>query len=305
MTQTVFIDEANRILYKEKLLNWLETDYLKQSEPENHFWHNQEEIAEAFDMCNALIVQNDSKDIISYMTWTIYGVRAQIDIVEVLPDYRRQNLLKKMLSDFVDEFKMIHVLTASVIPQSQKVFSALGWIRTDNRFFFKLVRPSLNPTNKLSTGCVIAVCPVIEDFYTVKKNPNQYPMLYYQLNMDKGRKLHLPIIVPFFNEGYIAAYFNKELIAEGKSKHLFKGLDSARGNNLLIIEKIEPVELDIFNEKQFFSLCQCEDSVQSAKSEQHVESQLESRSMFFKTSKSVDIHKTQEIEAPPAKKRKS
>lgn len=256
MYEIIFIAENNKKQYKKALLSWLKSDFIKQGFPQNHFWHNQEIIGNAFDSCHAMVVINKQKKIIGYMIWTSYEGGAEIDIIEVKKEYRKKGIAKKMLSEFSEKFSDVYLLCASVLPQAVEFFTKIGWESTidhnQRKKFFKIIRTVLEPLNELPDGKVIGICS--EDFYKVKNNPLQYQhlMRYFPIELDADKKLRVPIATTFIYEGYISIYLNKELIAEGKARHLFAN-QICHGTSLLVINKIEPLNPELFMKKRFFA----------------------------------------------------
>ena len=254
-THIKFINESNKDKYLNQVIAWLKEDYLEQGEPENHFWHNIDLIESSFDEGKALVVVNATKAVIGYMIWNLDGSRAEINIVEVNEACRGQGVLKKILLEFTHQYSDIAILTASVLPQSERVFAKLGWAYVENhnhqKKYFSIVKPIVLAQQTLLEGRIIAVCS--EDPYKVKSHPNKYKhlMKYFPVELDTEGKLSLPIITDFNYEGYVGIYMNKESIIDGKAKHLFQNTTAHASANLLIIDKIIPYKPEIFYEKGF------------------------------------------------------
>ncbi len=250
-----FVDERNNASFKEKVLGWLRYDFEKRRHPNNHFWHNRDTIAKAFDASQALIALTNQGECVGYMIWGIYAeIGAEIDIVEVKEAYRQQGIFKKMLESFCEKFTDICALSGSVLSQSEAIFEKAGWEKVGNKHI-KIIKPCLPSLDILPDGQTIAVCS--EDFYAVKAKPDEYRhlMKYFEIKMATDGKLDKPLITSHHYEGYVGIYLNKKLIAEGKAKHLFKdGYASSFG--LLVLNKIMPVKPELFQE--FFSVAQRE-----------------------------------------------
>lgn len=250
MYQIMFIHSSNKQPYQTMLFNWLQSDFKRRRSPVQHFWHNREIITQAFDRCQAMVVTNDQKIIVGYMTWKLFMGMAEIDIVEVSEIYRQQGIFKQMLSVFVNKFAKVVLLSATVLPQSEIVFQRLGWESMTYGFglqrkkFFKIIRPVLKPMPTLPGGRVIAICP--DDFYAVCSNPDQYAtqMQYFQIDVDRQSELTTPIVTKAHHECYMAFYFNKTLIVEGKPKHLLK-YDTYHAVPLMI-ERFDPIDPTLF-----------------------------------------------------------
>jgi hypothetical protein len=268
---TTFIRAENKRKYSKKVLTWLEIDFIKQGKPKEHFWHNEKIIAQAFDELEAMVVLDDSDQIVGYMIWTMREANATIEIIEVVPEYRQQGIFKKMLTDFSIRFSDICVLSATVLPQAETVFSHSGWekisINDHNRLttrYFRIIKPTLPKLDILPNGCVIAVFSQADvadshtliDYYKIKVAPNNYQMKYFQVDLDEHGKLSTPLVTTFHNEGYIGIYLDRKLIIEGKAKHIFKPETFSTIDNLLILNKIAPHELDLFIQKGFFTKLQ-------------------------------------------------
>jgi len=253
--QISFVSEQDKDEYKQGVLNWLSSDFLKQGSPRNHFWHNAEIISEAFNRCEAMVALNDKKEIVGYMIWSIReSSRAEIEIVEVKEAYRQRGIFKEMLSAFSKKFAGVILLSVSPLPESVEIFNHLGWENTcdlnGGKKCFKMLRPVLPSLNELPNGHAIAVASKTDvansgeyvDYFKIKFNPSNYQMKYFQIDMNKDGYLSVPVITPFHYDGYIGIYFDKELITDGKSKFLFKNSTSHPDLNLLAIDRIEPLD---------------------------------------------------------------
>ena len=250
-----FVDERNNASFKEKVLNWLRADFEKRRRPNNHFWHNRDAIARAFDSSQALVALTNRGECVGYMIWDIYAeIGAEIDIIEVKETYRQQGIFKKMLENFCEKFTDICVLSGSVLPQSEEIFEKVGWKKIGKKHI-KIIKPCLSSLDALPEGQAIAVCS--KDFYAVKAKPDEYShlMKYFEIKMTPDGKLDKPLVTAHHYEGYIGIYLNKKLIAEGKAKHLFKD-GYASSFELLVLNKIMPVKPELFQE--FFSVAQRE-----------------------------------------------
>ncbi len=263
LPQAIYLSDRNKLQHKKKLLDYIQTDFENRGKPAHHFWHNIEIIASACDENSAMIVLNNKEEIIGYMIWSMYDGGAEIIIVEVREDCRRQGLFKQMLSGFTDKFKELSVLSAYAVPQAQEIFKKLGWERVQgaNReeHFFKIVKQVLRPLKTLPQGPVIAVCS--EEFYRVANNLNQYKplMKYFPIELDEDKNLRVPIVTDFAYEGYVGVYFNKELITENKLKRLFSNTVSRCNRGLLVINRIDPLDSRLCDDKRFFSQCHQKD----------------------------------------------
>jgi len=259
MYHFIFINERNKQGYSTQVLDWLRNDFINKGNPENHFWNNSDVIQEAFEECRAMIVLSERNELVGYMVWRNIGCRAEIVIVEVVDEYRRKGICKKMLEAFTNEFqKEISILTATVIPQSEKIFKRMGWESTadinQTKKFYKMVGHHLKPQKDLPTeGCAVAILSQVNalpgeelEFYTIKKYLEKFSdrMQYFKIELDENHKLKVPIIAPFScsedYEGYIGLYFDGKLIIEGKARYLFNNCVIA-GSNLLILDRIDPV----------------------------------------------------------------
>jgi len=255
----IFIDEENKEQYKEMLFAYLRSDFNRRKKPKNHFWCNRSTIKEAFDKGEAMVTLNEGGELIGYMIWSLSDdhFHAELSIVEVKENYRGQGIFKNMLTQFIEKFTETRILSASVLSQAEVVFDKAGWkcvqFPHQSKKYYKIVRPGLSPSDTLPNGPVIAICS--QDFYQVEANLTQYQplMKYFQLSLDQDGKLDEPIVTEYYYEGYIGVYFNKELICQGKAKHLFQGPTVYGQRNLLILNQIMPVDPTPFNEKGFFS----------------------------------------------------
>lgn len=303
-TTTKFINEKNKEKYQAMVLSWLESDYVAQGKPKNHFFYNREIIASAFNQCRALVVLDNTQPniLVGYMVWSKVEDATEIDIVEVNSKYRRQGIFKKMLSDFAEHFSNVLVLTASVLKQAENAFNNVGWTKASLNSqsshgeltpYYKIIQPSLEALHTLPDGCVIAVCS--ENYYQVKENPEKYQsaMKFFRIRLNENGKLYLPIITAFYMnnfhqyEGYIGVYLNKKLITEGKIKNVFKNYVCRA--NLLMLSDILPVRPELFEE---FLMQLKQETVN-----------LDEAS-FIETSSSVTPSSSSVIEEKPVKKRK-
>lgn len=270
-TTVKVINKENTLKYRKAVLTWLKSDFDKQGKPKNHFWHNSSTVEDAFDRGDAMVALNDKKEFVGYMIWTLHneGSRGEIDIVQVKADYRRQGIFKNMLSEFNKKFTDLCMLSASVIPESEAIFSNAGWKSVEidtRRKYIKIIKPDLPALNALPMGHAIAICS--ENYYEVAANLDEYKqtMKYFQIDLNENNELRVPIITDFHYEGYIGVYFNQKLIAQGKAKNLFEGMYGA-DLSFLIIRKIKPLEPKPFYEKGFFSQLQKEGKKQEKLSE--------------------------------------
>ena len=192
-TTIKFITEENKDKYREMVLNWLKSDYDKLGKPNDHFWHNKNAIIWAFNSRKAMVVLNNQKEVVGYMIWSIIGIRAEVDIIEVRKDCRRQGIFRQMLDTFSSKSTSISVLSASVLPQAETAFRRVGWeIKYGNnrKKHIKVIRPGLRALNILPNGRVIAICSKTEtdgrgytDFYMIKGNQKyEHLMKYFTTN---------------------------------------------------------------------------------------------------------------------------
>lgn len=269
MAQTVFMTQENVGLYKKIVLEWLRLDFIEKGFPEHHFWHNQSTVVEAFDKHCAMIVLSDDNEVMGYMVWSLNTRHKQvihIDIVEVAATYRRQGICKRMLHDFAHQFPKVIVLTASVIQESQGIFTAMGWESAPGlnreKYFFKTLTPTLQPLDKLPNGPAIALFSKSDAFfaklrvddYTFWKDPEkypQYPLKYFSVRVDEHGKLQIPIVWPFHYDGYIGVYMNKTRFTEGKVKYLLANTVRPL-SSILILDRIQPRTLAPFRQVKFF-----------------------------------------------------
>lgn len=247
-----FLNEKNKTQHKKTVLTWLEAHFKEQVSPDKHFWHNKSIIEDACDGCNAMIALNSQKEFAGYMIWERYNLRAEINIVEVKEEYRRQGVLRQLLAEFSKKFTDVRILSASVLPQAEKAFCALGWEKIGSKHI-NIIEPGLKPFDTLPDGPVIAIAACSSDFYAVKANPEKYKnsMQYFQIKTNKEGQLHEPIMTPFHYEGYMGIYINKKLIIDGKTKHIFKENEFSNAVGFLIVTNIIPQKPELF--KDFFS----------------------------------------------------
>jgi len=275
--RSVFINEKNKLNHKNAVLTCLEADFNAQGKPTNHFWGNANTIRECFDECRAMVTLNQQKKVVGYMIWHTYECGAEIDIAEVWPKYRKKGILKNMLQAFSDQFTDLHVLSGDVLPQSKAVFTHLGWTQqvvnsnTSSYPYFpfiKIIRPITEQVSILPNGRVLAFCSKTDitaedpkenqdaDFYRVSDNPQNYRMKYFQIDLDEKGKLRLPIVTSFHYDGYIGVYFNKELLSEGKAKHLFTDGLALCHSTFLAINNFDPIDPQLFISKGFLPQAQ-------------------------------------------------
>ena len=242
-----FATAVNSKIFKQQVLKWLETDFNKRPDVNNHFWHNKNTIARAFVEHCALVALNHQEECIAYMTWSFYGnkIGAEIEIVEVKEEYRKQGILKKMLESFCQKFPEIAILSGNVLPSSEAVFQRVGWNKRGGKDI-KILKPCLESSNTLTKGLVIVVCE--NDFNAVKNKPEQFHKKYFKISLTEEKKLAAPIVTEHHSEGYVGVYLNQQLVAEGKAKYLFAKEGFIHVGNLLILNRIIPLQPKVFEE---------------------------------------------------------
>ncbi len=249
MPKTVFINAENVSQYNQAVFVWLKEDFKDCGEPSSHFWHNKAAISSSFDEGNAMVVVDNKDNVIGYMIWRRYDGGAEIDIIEVKEDYRRQGICSAMLSDFTNAYPDIAVITTNVLPQAEKAFARMGLesVIAGNNFkkSYKIVNPIVQPLDVLPEGRAIAIYSKSDlsdaseyvDYSKVRDNPKHYPIKYYPISLVGSEgKLSVPVVAPFHLDGYVGIYFNKNLIAEGKAKYLLTNRPARSG--LLILDRI-------------------------------------------------------------------
>lgn len=261
-----FAEETNKTQYSAAVFSWLQNDFNSQKTPGRHFFHNIDMIKEAFAECRAMVSINEEDEVIGFMIWQIFAnSRAEIDIVEIKKPYRRQGIFNRMLTHLTEKYSDICVLSAMPIPEAEIVFQKAGWegMQDINRtkHYIKTVKPVLSPINSLPNhGHVIAICPT--DYYTVVNDLAKYQdaMQYFPIEFDADRKLQTPIVAKCGRDDYAAVYYNGELVAQQRPKHLFnRTACNCTTFGSLILTKIEPADPAPFNRKRFFDIAQQED----------------------------------------------
>lgn len=258
MHQSVFIDADNAQQYLDAVLAWLSQDYYEKGEPDRHFWHNRETISRCFQSKEAMIALNPQQEVVGYMIWSSWDpATAEIDIIEVKTAYRRQGISRMMQADFLARFPEVCLLTASVIPESKLIFQNAGWssMLDMNRreFYYRATKPGVQPVNMLpAEGKVIALSS--ENFYQVRQNKAKYAgtMQYFPIELVDQNQLQTPIITPFHHEGYMAVYFNGQLLDENKGKYLFNNRVCVR--EFFILSRFQPKKYDLFECAGFFAV---------------------------------------------------
>lgn len=267
-----FCNQQNSTDLSKKTLAWLETDFIQKLNPTNHFFHNKKRIAKAFKADHGLLICNSKDELVGFMTW-LYNkvqVKLEIDIVEVNKDYQGKGIFKQMLPTLIQQYPRVHILTAKVMPQARAILKHLGWTANDNQAkqplqnFYKLIKPSLESTNELADGHVIAICPT--DYYEVAKNPEQYQnqMRYYQINLDEAQNLLNPILMKLSlsprqklppwqppADSYVAIYLDRKLITSARAKYIFDNEHFSYFDDILIIDQFKPKDPKLFIEAGF------------------------------------------------------
>ncbi len=246
----IFANDQNKAECIEKVLTYLDEDFEKKNHPQSHFWHSKDTIKECFDNCDGMLALNEKEEIVGYMVWNRYSTSAitSVTAVEVKEEYRQQGIFKKMISEFSHHFDDICVLSGSPVKEAVEIFRRLNWTIVNGpnggKRCFKLLKPCLPSLDTLPNGHAIAITS--HDFYQVQKSRSDYQMQYYKIEVDKNGKLQIPIICSHKGDGYIGVYFNKKLVAENKSKYLFSNEVIQRSLNLLVLDKIEPCQPELF-----------------------------------------------------------
>ncbi len=253
----IFINEENNSEYAPKVVAWIETNNKQHDCSEVGFLSNSEVIVNAFKRCEAMVVLNNQDNIIAYMLWNASNGRLHIDIVEVSKNFRRKGIFKGMLTALTGKFNDLLVLSASPIQQSMNVFRAMAWEmivdRNGSYHCYKILQPSLSPLDILPDYSVIAIFSITEVVDTEEK-PNDYHLKYFRIELNQDKKLKVPIITSFHPNSYVGIYLNKKLITSGKVRHLLSNSIFFSEINLLILERFEPRNLQLFAD--FFTQAQ-------------------------------------------------
>lgn len=237
---------------EEHILTWIEQqeNFDVSGRPKHHFWYNVNDIANAFQYLNAMVVLDEQNSVIAFLTWDLTSTLvAEITIIEVQDVHQHQGVGSAMLNAFVNKFNHLYALTTDLLPNTSGFFQKTGWAIIENQHqAFKMIQSGVIPDTELPEGWVIAIC--LEDFYTVINAPQQYQaaMKYFQITFDQSGELSQPIITPFKHESYMAIYFNRRLIENGKAKHLFQNGDQIdNGDPILAMKTFSPINPSILD----------------------------------------------------------
>jgi GNAT superfamily N-acetyltransferase len=221
--------------------------YTSNGEPRHHFWHNAEIIANSFKQCNGMVAFDATGALVAYLTWINYGLRTEIDIIEVLPAYRQQGIGRLMFAELSAHYPTARVLTASAVEASRGYFAHIGWKKNKNDGqYYTIIKAGLSPQATLPSGTVIALCAA--DFYDVCENHEKYASLvqYFKIELNAEGQLIQPIVTPFQYEGYVGIYFDRRLIACGKAKHLFNEAGKIDSANLFVMDAFSPINAELY-----------------------------------------------------------
>lgn len=234
--------------------------WLKQAMDGSNFIDDEADIAEAFSCGNAIVATDDKDNLLGFMIWQFCanGLGIEVSIAEVKPAYRKQGILKMMLTALSSKFINVNILLGQVVSKSEPVFISLGWHRNtiDGSFglacYYKIIKPTSMQHDVLLNGLVISFFSKTDmpphhmhhiDLQAIATNPTGYPIKYFQLDVDDYTtgKLRLPIITPFNRKGYVGIYFNQKLICYGEIKFLFTQGTYHINENILILDKFVPL----------------------------------------------------------------
>lgn len=258
------INSENRQLYKEVVLSWLADDYIQKDGPAEHSYNHSDLIKKAFSNNNAMVALNHDDTILGYMIWNTCEANAEIELVEVKEEYRRQGIFKAMLERFKLEQTAIYILSVNVTKNSEIVYKHMGWQKVNNNSggmrYVNVLKNGILPSNDLPGGRVIALCP--KDYCEVNANIEKFQdeIKCFQIELDLKQELITPIIiVNFYNEGgldknnfYVSIYQDKRLIDEGRVESLFKNIIYYPDTNILLIKSIIPCKPELFDQNGFF-----------------------------------------------------
>lgn len=238
-----FLNQEYIIPYMQLVLGWLSSDFKEKGKPERHFWRHRSVIYKSFSQCRALVVLDQDDKLAAYLIWDRFHLLSiKINLVEVIPKYRRQGLFKKMQEALIIRFPEVLILTASVRPEADHVFSQDGWQKNNNQKnnnqnlevlenlgvlenlidYYKIVKPVVDGQDSLPDGLVIALSS--KALNKVKNNRAKYEasLRYFPIQVDDHQQLEIPMVTQHHDEGYVGLYFNRKLITEGQSKDLFQ-----------------------------------------------------------------------------------
>ncbi len=214
-------------------------DYLSQAEYISQ--------SNGFNSCDGMLVLSEQDELVAYMIWSPeFEYVFSIDIVEVVEKYQNQGIFKIMISELSFKFPDVCVLKGNLVQASVEKFKHLGW-ESENKegYFFKKIRESVPALEALPEGHVIAVTSA--HYYTIYKDPSDYPMKYFKIKIDSYGILEIPIIMSHDPKGYIEIYLNRHLIAAQKIDYLLRNPISP-GGDLLVIGRIELRRPELFTD---------------------------------------------------------
>ncbi len=203
----------------EKIKEWLIEE---EQESNEGFYCNWNIIEKAFNN-DELITLNLKEKTVGFLVWSKGEIYAEIDIMEIKPDYRKQGIGKLFFEQISEFFKQKGFLVIKLFcspRESEKFWKKMGFIKFPDRGYSESDLTYFKPLIKVQTIVENQETDDTVELWDVEpyqKNNNQ-PKWTWNINLDNG-KLKLPIIQPCNCHWNLRWSKKGEMIREDKVKY--------------------------------------------------------------------------------------
>ncbi|MDD2199670.1 MAG: GNAT family N-acetyltransferase [Bacteroidales bacterium] len=203
----------------EKIKEWLIEE---EQESNEGFYCNWNIIEKAFNN-DELITLNLKEKTVGFLVWSKGEIYAEIDIMEIKPDYRKQGIGKLFFEQISEFFKQKGFLVIKLFcspRESEKFWKKMGFIKFPDRGYSESDLTYFKPLIKVQTIVENQETDDTVELWDVEpyqKNNNQ-PKWTWNINLDNG-KLKLPIIQPCNCNWNLRWSKKGEMIREDKVKY--------------------------------------------------------------------------------------